>query len=138
MHTADVLMRLSKRLAKAYAEAIGPKPPKKGMKKLPTKDHRKYFHSLVRHLTQIRRATVLPKKVDAAVRYRKFLASPGNGEPPPNPKPPKPPPPIACVQEGWCWCMGHCLPCVDCGAIMAKRPTPKLRRKLTRVKRRVR
>jgi len=59
MDASKTILKLTKLLAEAYAESVGPKKPMKGRKKLNRKAHADNFDRLARHLTELRVATML-------------------------------------------------------------------------------
>jgi hypothetical protein len=103
MYNAQVLIRLARQLAKAYQEAAGPTPPKKGWKKLNPNDYEHYFHLLARQLRQLRLATLVDK--------------------------PKFPHGIGGCPEGWVNCGGECMLKQDCTSVMKPHHHPQRKAK---------
>src|SRR5262245_41640398 len=108
MKPSQAIMKLTKLLTEAYAEAVGPKKAKKGKKKVKTKDHPRLFDALARHLTAIRLATMIGTSGDPP--------APTGGDPPGSPDPAK-----GCP-VGTIWCVlpapltSQCMTPDDCTA----------------------
>jgi hypothetical protein len=103
MKTSEALIRLSRILTEVYMEAVGPRPAKKGMKKLKPQDQVRLFKKLAEHLREVRLTTM-----DESNR-----------------PPPCEPPFILCNLGGGLY---ECMTQYDCDHIRGGKPKPEARR----------